>query len=389
MRRIILIITIVFNLFGILIAQSDFEEYARQQKQKFAEYKESVTQQYKQFEFEEKLAFERYKREVEEKWEEFKSPTKKEYVEYGENKESRTSVDFENGTVTVEVLLEDEDNIEKAQEKLQKATENIVNTTGENDVPILQNQLVSPKEEEITPSNVQTLSKELVQNEAVSVETDHQGNDGIKRTKYSIVIPLKQTHLEERAKQYEKLVLKYSKKFKVDPAIVFAIIETESAFNPKAKSHIPAYGLMQLVPSSGAKDAYLYIQANARDAYSYINQEDKYLNKSYLYNPENNIELGCAYIAKIKYHYFKNINDDEKAYICTIPSYNTGIGNVSKTLSGKPKLEAASKVANNLDSSTLYNKLITELKYKEARDYLNRVWERKNKYKNIDNAQDR
>ena len=380
MRCKILIITIVLNLFGFLVAQSDFEEFKRKYQQEFTDYKKSVTQQYKKFQEEEQQAFDKYKSEIEEKWEEFKSPTKKEYVEYDENMESRTSVDFENGTVTVEVLLEDEDNIEKAQKKLQKATENIVNTTGENDVPILQNQLVSPKGEEIMPSNVQTLSKELVQNEEVSVETDHQGNDGIKRTKYSIVIPLKQTHLEERAKQYEKLVLKYSNKFKVDPAIVFAVIETESAFNPKAKSHIPAYGLMQLVPSSGAKDAYLYIQANARDAYSYINQEDKYLNKSYLYNPENNIELGCAYIAKIKYHYFKNIKDNEKAYICAIPAYNTGIGNVSKTLTGKLKLEAASQVANNLDVSTLYDKLITELKYKEARDYLKRVWERKEKY---------
>ena len=165
-------------------------------------------------------------------------------------------------------------------------------------------------------------------------------------------------------------MLKYSKKFKVDPAIVFAIIETESAFNPKAKSHIPAYGLMQLVPKSGARDAYLYVY-----------KKDKYLTKGYLYTPEKNIELGCAYIAKIRYVYYRDITDDENAYICAIPAYNTGIGNVSKTLSGTTKLKPAAEAANKMTRDELYNKLVTKLEYKEARDYLKRVWERKEKYK--------
>ena len=77
----------------------------------------------------------------------------------------------------------------------------------------------------------------------------------------------------------------------------------------------------------------------------------------------------------------KDIKDDEKAYICAIPAYNTGIGNVSKTLSGTTKLKPAAEAANKMTSQELYNKLLTKLKYKEARDYLERVWERKDKYK--------
>ena len=77
-------------------------------------------------------------------------------------------------------------------------------------------------------------------------------------------------------------------------------MHTESSFNPKARSPIPAFGLMQLVPKSGA-----------RDAYNYIYKQDRLLSDTYLYVPANNIELGCAYIAKIRHDYFKNIKDEK------------------------------------------------------------------------------
>ena len=78
-----------------------------------------------------------------------------------------------------------------------------------------------------------------------------------------------------------------------------AITETVASFYPKATSHIPAYGLMQLVPSSGA-----------RDAYNYVYKEDIVLKKRYLYKPKNNIELGCAYLGKIRNNWFNGIRDN-------------------------------------------------------------------------------
>jgi len=151
-----------------------------------------------------------------------------------------------------------------------------------------------------------------------------------------------------------------------------AITETESSFNPKAKSHIPAYGLMQLVPSSGA-----------RDAYNYVYKKDKVLKKRYLFKPKNNIELGCAYLAKIRYNYFKSIKDDEKAYMCSVAAYNTGAGNVAKALTNTTKLKPASKKANQLGSDELYKTLLKDLKYEETRNYLKKVWARKDKYSDI------
>ena len=124
---------------------------------------------------------------------------------------------------------------------------------------------------------------------------------------------------------------------------------------------------MQLVPKSGARDAYLYVY-----------KKDKFVDGRYLYQPEKNIELGCAYLSKIRHTYFKSIKDNEKAY-SVIPAYNTGIGNVAKALTGDTKLKAASKGKFYLPNQ-LYNKLHKDLKYKEARDYLERVWTRKDKY---------
>ena len=165
---------ILLILFGGLGAQSDYEDYLKKDQQAFSEYEASITAAYEKYELEDKQAFEKYQREVEEKWEEFKSPTVKEFVEYDDKKESRTSVDFEKGTITVEVLLEEGESAEKAQQKLKEVTEKIVKSKGEDDKPLLENQLESPKKEKVTPANIQQLSSELIKKDKMQVEKNHR-----------------------------------------------------------------------------------------------------------------------------------------------------------------------------------------------------------------------
>ena len=42
--------------------------------------------------------------------------------------------------------------------------------------------------------------------------------------------------------EYEEYVEKYSEEFSVDPALVYAVIKTESNFNPRAYSEVGAVG---------------------------------------------------------------------------------------------------------------------------------------------------
>ena len=455
-RKLLILNKHIFTVFifisvSIIIAQEesgkyspdDFANYQKQQMEAFQNYKQSVTAQYEAYEQQEKEAYEKFKEEIEQKWDAFKEPESKVYVEYSEDSNTRQSVDFEKGEITIEVIVEeiepddepktnspdnsnvksnpsnknsqsknDSDSIDKPKkqisnkidsdkkkttsnqntqkqaspqqkeitksedhsekkikEKLTDALIGIITKKADDNKPLLENQVENSGGQNITVNNVENEAEDVIEKKEIKAET-YKSKDGKKRTKYTVTIPLKNNHLDERTKRFEKEILKQAERWKLDPAIVFALMETESAFNPKARSHIPAFGLLQLVPKSGA-----------RDAYRYVYKEDKLVTGDYLYEPVNNIELGCAYLSKIRYYYFENIKDDELAYMCSIPAYNTGIGNVSKTLCGKPHTNPAAKVASSMNAQELYNKLTTELEYEEARNYLKKVWKYKEKYK--------
>jgi len=421
-----LTLSIIFS--SLLISQQSFEDFKRQQEQAFSQYKESVTKEYDAYEAAEKAAFEKFKEDVERQWEEFKGSTAKTYVSYDGDLQSRASIDYENGHLFIEVIIDEETadieginyykskrndsyrygyggpslfgnflfilntsfypspqtagHVSKelseserkplfqglAKSKLIQKLVKVLSETDNRGDSILDDQLADENGSEINAANAEKFAEKNISGQ-LEASKDYTGKDGKKRKSFSFSLDLKPGHQESRINKYRKEIVKQSKRFNIEPSIAMAITETESDFNPKATSHIPAYGLMQLVPKSGA-----------RDAYQYVYDKDKFLGKRYLYKPNNNIELGCAYLAKIRYNYFKSIKDDEKAYMCSVAAYNTGIGNVAKALTGKGKLKPATDEANSMSSEKLYKTLRKDLKYKEARDYLERVWSRKDKY---------
>ncbi len=144
--------------------------------------------------------------------------------------------------------------------------------------------------------------------------------------------------------------------------MIFALIEAESAFNPLAKSHIPAYGLMQIVPQSAGQDASALIHGKAT-----------LLSPSYLYNSKKNIEMGVAYIYILYYRYLKSIDDPVSRLYCTIAAYNTGAGNVAKAFTSGRNIKKAAKTINQMSSDDVYHHLIKHLPYAETRNYLKKV----------------
>ena len=89
---------------------------------------------------------------------------------------------------------------------------------------------------------------------------------------------------EAKEGKYDKLILAAAKKYKVNPALIKAIMQQESSFIPsKYNEDTGATGLMQVLPATAAEMAQRYK-----------------IKLSNLYDPEQNIELGAAYLSFIQ-----------------------------------------------------------------------------------------
>ena len=347
-------------------------QYFQEIEEEYRHYEEAVTKEYQAAEQKYREELEEMKRKILEKWDELELKTNKQYVEYDENLDSRGKVDFEEGVVEVEAIAEEgaPDSEEEAREKVKDKVKSLLKKEATDAEPLLKDQITNEKGVKIDEKNVDQFIKSEVE-ENIFKDKAYEARDGKKRVKYVVKIPMVPDHIEVRAQRYRSEVLKQAKEFNVDPALVMAIIHTESSFNPQAKSYIPAYGLMQLVPRTGA-----------RDAYNYIYNRDRYISSNYLYDPKNNIKLGCGYIAKLRYVYFKNITNDENAFFCVISSYNGGVGTVAKTISGSTNLNSIIRIVNSHDPNWTYSTLEQKLPYKETRNYLKKVTARHRMYDN-------
>ena len=377
--RIVMVLLVSSPVAG----QDDFEKWLKDQEADFSDVSEdevkalaAITKEFEKYSEEQDRLFNAFKKSVEKKWDSFRFSSQKEFVDYDEDLSSRGSIDFEKGEVEIEVLIEKKDGVSKkemddvAKQKIQNKIEKIVTKPADDNKPILDNQLKNKSGLKVTKANAKNFSKEVV-NAKRATKKEIRSKDKKKRVKYTVKFKLVPDHLKTRSERYKNEVLSQARRHGLPPNLVFAIIQTESDFNPKARSHIPAYGLMQLVPKSGG-----------RDAYRYLYKKDKFLRGRYLYNPKNNIELGCAYLGKLKNVYFKGINDEESIYHCVISAYNTGPGNVAKAMTGTTKLKPTVSAVNRLSSKKVYNQLVQKLPYKETRNYLKKVTQRMPYYAN-------
>jgi soluble lytic murein transglycosylase-like protein len=98
----------------------------------------------------------------------------------------------------------------------------------------------------------------------------------------------------------EKLVREAAERHRVDPALVRAVIETESNWNPRAYSHKGAGGLMQLIPRT----------AQRYGAYD-------------VFNPQQNIDAGVKHLKWLLERYNGNLD-------LALAAYNAGEGAVDR-----------------------------------------------------------
>jgi membrane-bound lytic murein transglycosylase C len=403
----------IFCLFGMLAFSQEtedaFEQFRQQSQAGFDQFREETNKQWEAYEKANKEAFEQFKKGIEQKWGagNFVESTQTNWVEYSEDGESRTSVDFEQEVASVEILMtpEEANNAGLVKQKIAEAVKELALNKGKTkdyeteyekpepllDEPVLKDQLQNESGETVTAENLDDYAQEIVEKQPIQKEIvkpippepqpepepepepEPQPKPDPKpqeeKVIVSVKIPLATNSIQTRALRFYEDVIAYADRFSLDPALVFAVIHTESSYNPKAKSHIPAFGLMQIVPKYAG-----------RDAYNFLYKEDKLLNDNYLYESRNNIELGSAYLHMLITRSFRKVDDPVSRVYCAIAAYNTGAGNVSRAFIGTTKLYQAIPEINKMSADQVYEFMKKNLPYEETQHYIERVSSRMKVY---------
>ena len=389
MKKILsLFLMLLVSSFVFAQVESDFEKFKRQQEEEMKAMQQednammaSLEKEYQDYVIAEKEAYDNFVKKMNDMWgsDNFVESTNKDWVEYSDNGNSRSIVDFEKGEATIEIIVTSDDNLKKSVENkikellISRGKTKDYDSSKEKAVPlqetvVLENQVQTPSGMMVTESNVDVAVKEIV-NETKIETKEIKGDDGQTRQVATVKLDLVPDHIKTRAEQYKNEVEKYCLKYNVDPAMAYAVMQTESSFNPKAKSYVPAYGLMQIVPSSAGADC----AQSLKKPFSKPTA-------NYLYTPENNIEMGVHYLYLLKKRYYSDVNDKDSQDLCVIASYNTGAGNVARALRGDTKISKAIPQINGMSYDELFRYFEIKL-LPETQNYIRKVTERMNDFR--------
>jgi membrane-bound lytic murein transglycosylase C len=385
--------TLALLLPAILLGDG-FENFKEQQLQKFStqkkefvHYKSSTQEAFKKYNLKQQKVYEDYKKSLLKYWDQPELSDKKRLIHYSDSKQTRTTIDFANKKLTIEAIAKNkndakkklahalikaisidtkelykEDALLQKLSKIKKPPKVISEKI--NAKPILTPLLFKkpPNSNKLIDYTKKTINNAKIQ------ERDNSKKKHI----YTLNIKLPQDSNIKQSKFYLKEVKRAAQKELLSLSLIFAIIESESNFNPYARSYVPAYGLMQIVPKTAGIDAYYYLYKKKR-----------LLSAEYLYNSRNNITIGSAYLHILFYNYLKDIKNPKSRLYCSIAAYNTGAGNVARTFVGSRNIKKAAVKINKMNPQDVYNHLLKNLQYQETKEYLKKVTQKQKRYKTI------
>lgn len=288
----------------------------------------------------------------------------KDYVKYTDQYKTRSHINFNAGTITVESIAGDN----PPRKNLRQAIINtllIGNDLGNIDLysdadeipisknPFLYEQVVDNKNNPIRWKSraahfADYLLKTRLQNRTI----------GLWKI-WSITIQLVPNHVDKRIHKYLKMILKASQQYGIDQSLILAITQIESSFNPYAVSHSDALGLMQIVQHSAGRDVFKMKGKWGEPS------------RSYLFNPENNIDTGTAYLSMLQNSYFVDIINPISRRYAVIIAYNGGPGSVLRVFSRDQN--RAFQMINGMQPDEVYQMLSTQHPSAESRRYLYKV----------------
>ena len=298
-------------------------------------------------------------------------PEKKKYVKYTNDYQARTIVDFEKGTVRVETLTADQplDTLKQAiattllttadPSKTDIFSSDAPDTQG---VPFLYPQVIDHDGKVVQYRwRAERYSDYLVSNKL-------QRSSANGKSIYAVEFNLAPQHEHLRQEKYSQYVIAAAKRYNLSPALIYGIIETESSFNPYAVSPANAYGLMQVVPATAGRDVYNLVKKKSGEP-----------TKEVLFVPENNIDIGSAYLHLLQTRYLAKVTNKLSQEYSMISAYNGGTGNVLKTFDPNNRTRAMNKI-NQTSTSNVYKKLRYDHPRAESKMYLEKVTKAKKNY---------
>lgn len=299
------------------------------------------------------------------------------WVGYDEKFLSKKVVDFKNQSLNFEVVAANE---KEAKEKISKLLDEISQETTKSAFD--SNSLEKNIRQKLNLKEVAISSRPLVFDafspKQIDAEKSKLKDAKLQKTtfnknqifKFNVKMP--DDFTLKKAKIYSSLVQKFSAQYALEPQLVFAIIHTESSFNPMAKSPAPAFGLMQIVPKSAGSDV-------AKT----LGHDQGKITPEFLYDGENNILYGTTYLNLLNTKYLSKISNPKSKLFCVISAYNTGASNVARAFDKSTKIDEVATKIDALSPDEVYDKLIISLPYLETREYLYRVNERFEIYKKL------
>ncbi len=382
--------------FSLLNAEEDFERFKKEQllqqqreSDAFTQYEKEQNDAFTQYQEALQKAYESYRGELSHYWDDPELSSAKVWVSYTPDMLSRSRIDFENNTMVIETVAERDDvarlKIEALykerltattqsafikdplQQRLSKVTRpKSVVTAPVDSKPILSTTVF---DKQPTPAEIDQYVAQHVTPNVLEKKPDPKNP---KQLIYALHVTLPSDIMLKRSRLYESEIRTNASKFHIPVPLIFAVIHTESSYNPFATSHIPAYGLMQIVPKSAGIDTYAFLHGQKRQP-----------SAEYLYNAGNNIEMGSAYLHILYFRYLKEVTSPLSRLYCAIAAYNTGAGNVAWAFTKTHNVSQAASLINAMQPEDVYRHLQQNLRYDEPKVYLERVRNRMAAYHRI------
>ena len=320
-------------------------------------------------------------------WPEVYKSTRKEWVDYNKAGDSLSRVDFEKGKFEIQVLVPIPESLfdfsvvtrfsdldaaqwttvrAAAQEKISKQVERMLSKAEPGMPPMLNEQILDPDDKFLVEAKHATrYTHDHLIPQMVVEEKPVEGTDRIRRIRIRVQFELVPDHMLIRARRYKKQVMESARQFDLDPALIYAVIHSESYFDPMSTSKVGAIGLMQLMPEAAAE----------ADKFIRKAKKERKITPEYLYDPANNIRLGAAYLHLLQVTYFSKVtNRDHRGALC-VAAYNCGPFYIKKHVVLNKNIDA-------LTGEQLLKLLLPHVP-RETRYYVPRVLERMSLYQDI------